>query len=188
MKRLGLVLTLLGTQSFATATLPTPESFLSINPAKLLKMVHENINGWTKLQFKNQKIWSPTNFYAEKIKDPKAWLGHVQKLGFCEPDKSWNDFPVLTVSNQSIDESFQLAVQTPHSRVFTKMSYTAMSWHKGKARSVSYDFTRGGPNVKITCSATNEKGDTINISQDIDVTQPKNFKVEQKKNGKLLKI
>lgn len=165
------------------------QSPLTLNLNQMLKLVRENLNGWTRLSLDGDRsLWTPHSFYSQKISDPKQWISQVRQLDFCQPDKTWKEFPVLSVSNDQIAESFEQVAANPHLGLTTQMMYSETVVVGGKARNISYNYNQAGPMVKITCSAANELGDVQTISQDFDVRNPKKFQVEQKKNGKLLQI
>lgn len=155
----------------------------------VLKLVRENLNGWTKLNFdRNRTLWTPHSFYAEKISDPKKWVSQIKEMGFCQPDKMWKSFPVLSVSNDQIATGFETVAAHPNANFMTALTYSETVIVGGKARTISYDYNQNGSNVNITCSAGNELGDVQSIKQTFDIKNPKTFNVEQKKNGKLLQI
>jgi hypothetical protein len=170
------------------------DAFDTGNPIKLgfkdmLKLVRDNVNGWTHLALDDDhKLWTPHSFYTEQISDPKKWVAQIKELGFCQPDKAWKSFPVVSVSNDQIADNFGQIAAQPNLAITSQLSYTEMVIVGGKARTVSYDYAQNGPMVNVTCSARNELGDVQSISQNIDVRDPKKFEVKQKKNGKLLEI
>ena len=181
-------LTLFSPQGLANEPLVL-NSPLTLEFNHLLKLVRANLNGWTKLNFEGQRtLWTPHSFYTQKISDPKQWISQIRQLEFCQPDKVWKEFPVMSVANDQIAEGFEQVAANPSLNFTTQMMYSETVIVGGKARNVSYNYNQNGPAVKITCSAANELGDVQTISQDFDIRNPKKFQVEQKKNGKLLQI
>lgn len=189
MKKIVLALTLL-----ASGTLLASEPFqlqtpLTADFATVLKLVRKNLNGWTKLSFdENRVLWTPHSFYTEKISDPKKWVSQIKEMEFCQPDKMWKDFPVLSVSNNQIASGFEAIATHPDGNLMTALTYSETVILGGKARTISYDYLQNGPTVNITCSAGNELGEVQSIKQVFDIKNPKTFSVEQKKNGKVLQI
>ncbi len=181
-------LTFFSPQGFADESLAF-KSPLTLDFNDILKLVRANLNGWTKLNMEGQRtLWTPHSFYTQKISDPKRWISQIRQLGFCQPDKVWKEFPVMSVANDQIAGSFEQVAANPALNLNTQMMYSETVIVGGKARNVSYNYNQNGPAVKITCSAANELGDVQTISQNFDIRNPKNFQVEQKKNGKLLQI
>jgi len=162
---------------------------LTMGFQNVLKVVQANLNGWSKLSINDGHVlWTPHSFYAEKISDPKQWVAQIRELGFCQPDKAWKAFPVLSVSNDQLADAFEQVAMNPKLPYTTQMMYSETVIVGGKARNVSYDYRQNGPAVHISCSARNELGDVQSIAQNFDIRNPKQFQVQQKKNGKLLEI
>jgi hypothetical protein len=181
--------------SFFTSSKTFAEQAFEVqNPLKLdfqevIKLVRDNINGWSKLSLDNrQTVWTPQTFYTQKISDPKKWIAQIHELGFCQPDKAWKNFPVLSVSNDVMSSGIEQVMQNPNLPITTQMVYSETVFAGGKARNVSYDFRQNGSSINVTCSASNELGDVQSIQQNFDIKNPKKFEVQQKKNGKLLEI
>ncbi len=167
----------------------TLQSPLTIDFNSVLKLVRANLNGWTKISFNGKKtLWTPHTFYTQRVSDPKQWVSQIQQMEFCQPDKIWKDFPVLSVANEDIAGNFEQVALNPKLDLTTQMVYSETVIQGGKARNVSYDYRQNGPLVKISCSAANELGEVQTIQQDFDIRNPKNFQVEQKKNGQTIQI
>lgn len=185
---------LLALSFFTSSKLFAEQPFEVQNPLKLdfqdvIKLVRDNINGWSKLSLDNARtVWTPRNFYAQQISDPKKWIAQIRELGFCQPDKAWKNFPVLSVSNDQLSYGIEQVIQNPHLNLVTQMVYSETVVSGGKVRNVSYDFRQNGSMVNVTCSASNELGEIQSIQQNFDIKNPKKFEVQQKKNGKLLEI
>jgi hypothetical protein len=178
---------LLAAQGFAEGPFEA-QSPLVLDFPNVLKLVRENLNGWTKLSFDGgHALWMPRFFYTEKASDPQKWISQIRELGFCQPDKLWKSFPVLSISD-SLSSGFEQVALNPKSTLTTQMMYSETVIVGGKARNVSYDYRQNGPQVNVTCSAANETGDVQSIEQSFNIRDPKTFGVQQKKNGKLLEI
>lgn len=153
-----------------------------------IQRIQVDLNGWTHLGIGSKSLWMPHSFYKKVNGSPEAWISQVNQLGFCEPSKTWKDFPVLSVSNNSVSEHFELVAENPNVNVSMQMSYSETVMSGGKTRNVSYNYVQQGAAVGITCAAKNEQGDVHSITQKFDIRNPKRFHVEQKENGKMLSI
>lgn len=183
-------ISLLGMSSNALAEEPLElQKALVFDFQNVLKVVRENLNGWNKLSLEGGRtLWTPQSFYSEKISDPKKWISQIRELGFCQPDKTWKNFPVLSLANDQLSTGFEQVALNPKMNYTTQMVYSETVVMGGKARNVSYNFAQNGPKVNVTCSAANEIGDVQTIEQNFDIRNPKQFEVQQKKNGKPLEI
>ena len=168
-----------------------------------LRAVQSQLGAWSKLEFKGSNtLWVPSYYLEDtvsKMENPKVWLSSIEQMEFCKPDKKWKSMPVMyadsTFGNR-FSKSLATLVTSKPGLAYYKSSVMRSVTLNGKTRSVSYELEQnknkeGNWLANLNCSARNEDGEVQNIHQTFDLSNPKDFDVEQtirKKNGQIIKI
>lgn len=160
----------------------------------------ENFRGWTKLNLPDtsSSIWMPDLFYSSGFKaqhDPVKWINKIKQMKFCEPNPEWKNIPVFYNINSNMTNIFENSIHHPGSPSTINISYSKTAYLNGKRRNVSYSlskfFENDSPQISVRCTAENEEGKTHIINQTFDISNPDNFRVEQKTvlgNGEVIRI